>query len=111
MVFYIIKNGVILVGDDRNYIVIVFSKVYSSLCFFSMVVSVGFETIFFLSYVCFNLIPRRSKERIDKTKFCRILFMRLFGGYGSIVISIIFGFFMFLNVDHPAIAFLAPQVM
>jgi hypothetical protein len=34
MVFYIIKNGVILVGDDRNYIVIVFSKVYSSLCFF-----------------------------------------------------------------------------
>jgi hypothetical protein len=74
-------------------------------CGAAMVVSVAFETIFFLSYVCDNLIPRRSKERIDKTKFCRILFMRLFGGYGSIVISIIFGFFMFLNVDHPAIAF------
>jgi predicted RND superfamily exporter protein len=31
--------------------------------------------------------------------------MRLFGGYGSIVISIIFGFFIFLNEDRPAIAF------
>ena len=74
-------------------------------CGAAMVVSVGFETIFFLSYVCFNLIPRRSKEKIRDEKYCRILFMRLFGGYGSIVISIIFGFFMFLNVDHPAIAF------
>ena len=86
-------------------------------CGAAMVVSVAFETIFFLSYVCFNLIPRRSRERIEddkycrignrltKEKYCRILFMRLFGGYGSIVISIIFGFFMFLNVDHPAIAF------
>ena len=31
--------------------------------------------------------------------------MKLFGGYGSIVITIIFGFFIFLNVDRPAIAF------
>jgi hypothetical protein len=43
--------------------------------------------------------------------------MRLFGGYGSIVISIIFGFFIFLNEDRPAIAFFGfvfgsgPQVM
>ena len=74
-------------------------------CGAAMVVSVGFETIFFLSYVCFSLIPRRSRNRIDKKKYCRILFMRLFGGYGSIVITIIFGFFIFLNVDRPAIAF------
>jgi hypothetical protein len=74
-------------------------------CGAAMVVSVGFETIFFLSYVCFSLIPRRSRNRIGKKKYCRILFMRLFGGYGSIVITIIFGFFIFLNVDRPAIAF------
>ena len=74
-------------------------------CGAAMVVSVGFETIFFLSYVCFNLIPRRSRKRISDKKYCRILFMRLFSGYGSIVISIIFGFFMFLNIDHPAVAF------
>jgi hypothetical protein len=74
-------------------------------CGAAMVVSVGFETIFFLSYVCFNLIPRRRRRKIGKKKYCRILFMRLFGGYGSIVITIIFGFFMFLNVDRPAIAF------
>ena len=74
-------------------------------CGAAMVVSVGFETIFFLAYVCCNVIPRRSRRRIGETKFCRILFMRLFGGYGSIVISIIFGFFIFLNVDHPSVAF------
>jgi hypothetical protein len=80
-------------------------------CGAAMVVSVGFETIFFLSYVCCNLIPRRSREetrlenRLSKEKFCRILFIRLFGDYGSIVISIIFGFFIFLNVDHPSVAF------
>ena len=74
-------------------------------CGAAMVVSVGFETIFFLSYVCFNLIPRRSRKRIRDEKCCRILFMRLFGGYGSIVITIIFGFFIFLNVDRPAVAF------
>lgn len=74
-------------------------------CGVAMVVSVGFETIFFLSYVCYNLIPRRSVKRIEDDKYCRILFMRLFSGYGSIVISIIFGFFMFLNVDRPTIAF------
>jgi hypothetical protein len=74
-------------------------------CGAAMVVSVGIETIFFLSYVCFNLIPRRSRKRIRDKKYCRILFMRLFGGYGSIVITIIFGFFIFLNVDRPAVAF------
>jgi hypothetical protein len=74
-------------------------------CGAAMVVSVGIETMFFLSYACCNLIPRRSRKRIRVEKYCRILFMRLFGGYGSIVITIIFGFFTFLNVDRPAIAF------
>jgi hypothetical protein len=50
MVFHIIKNGFILFGDDRIYIVIVFSKVYSSLRFFSYISSYHFATVsYFLS--------------------------------------------------------------
>lgn len=74
-------------------------------CGAAMVVSVGFETIFFLFYVCCNLIPRRSRGRITDDKYCRILFMRLFGGYGSIVITIILGYFVFFNFDRPVYAF------
>jgi hypothetical protein len=74
-------------------------------CGTAMAVSVAFETIFFLSYVYFNLIPRWSEKRISGKQYCRILFIRLFGGYGSIVITIICGFFTFLNINRPALAF------
>lgn len=83
---------------------LIYEAAYTT-CGAAMVVSVGLETIFFLFYVCYNLIPRRSTDRINEKKYCRILFMKLFGGYGSIVITIIFGFFIVLNEDRPALAF------
>ena len=83
---------------------LIYEAVYMT-CAAAMVVSVGIETIFFLLYVCDNLIPRRSRGRISDKKYCRILFIRLFGGYGSIVITIFFGFLTFLNIDRPALAF------
>jgi hypothetical protein len=47
---------------------LIYEAVYMT-CAAAMVVSVGIETIFFLLYVCDNLIPRRSRGRISDKKY------------------------------------------
>lgn len=110
----ITKENISILNDMQNHLSttfvcemaekLIYEAAYTT-CGAAMAVSIGFETIFLLSYVCWNLLPRRSRRRVSDEKYCRIWFIRLFGGYGSIVITIILGFFIFLNLDRPALAF------
>ncbi|CAC5382486.1 unnamed protein product [Mytilus coruscus] len=58
-------------------------------CLATVAVSSGIETILFLSFVFNNLIPRRRKNTLQERDLCRLLFLQLFAGYGSIGIAVV----------------------
>ncbi|XP_052058218.1 uncharacterized protein LOC127698663 [Mytilus californianus] len=73
-------------------------------CGASLVVSVAIETIFLYYYVYYSLLPKRRKILCAK-EFCRIVFLHVLGGYGSILLSILCGYFGFLNLNRPALVY------
>ncbi|OPL33576.1 hypothetical protein AM593_10183, partial [Mytilus galloprovincialis] len=71
----------------------------------TVTVAIGIESILFLSFVFYNLIPRRRKKTLDDKHLCRLLFMHLFSGYGSIGLAVVCGYFAFLDFNRPALSF------
>lgn len=74
-------------------------------CCATLVVSVGMETVFFLFYLFFNLLSRRRRKTINNEQFCRVLFLHVYGGYLSIALSVVVGYFVFLWLDPPSLTF------
>ncbi|VDI39156.1 Hypothetical predicted protein [Mytilus galloprovincialis] len=74
-------------------------------CLATVAFATGIETILFLSFVFNNLIARRRKKTLEAKDLCRMLFLQLFAGYGSIGIAVVCGYFAFLDFNRPALSF------
>ncbi|XP_071163134.1 uncharacterized protein [Mytilus edulis] len=73
-------------------------------CGASLVVSVAIETIFLYYYVLHSLLPKRKNILCPK-EFCRIVSLHVLGGYGSILLAVLCGYFGFLNLNRPALVY------
>ncbi|XP_052087201.1 uncharacterized protein LOC127724307 [Mytilus californianus] len=73
-------------------------------CYSTALVYVGIETIFFLSFVFFNLLPRRKKQILKDRNLCRILFLNIVAGYGSILLTLCIAYRAFFHVERPSLS-------
>ena len=73
-------------------------------CVSSLATSFGIETVIIVCFVYFNLIPLR-KIFLKNKEFCRILFLRLLGGYMSTVLAVALGALGQLFLTRPVRAY------
>lgn len=69
----------------------------------SLLVSFGLETVIYMSYICFNLLP--LGESLNRIEFTRIIVLHTLAGYVSLFLAAWLGFHGFRTQLRPALSF------